>query len=124
MIIILITSLFLFKKNPTVSGCDSGFGQMLAKRLHDIGYTVFAGCLAPEREGALRLKQSTSSRLHVIELNVIDDFHVQRAHSYVSEHLDGLGISPLKLLCSFHRFFLLPRVSFCLLPGSSKLRFC
>ena len=66
---------------------------MLAKRLHDIGYTVFAGCLAPGREGALRLKQSTSSRLHVLELDVTDDFHVQLAHSYVSEHLEGLGKS-------------------------------
>ena len=68
---------------------------MLAKRLHDIGFVVFAGCLAPDREGALKLKKSTSSRLQVLELNVTDDFHVQRAQTYVSDNLNGGGWTQL-----------------------------
>ena len=28
-----------------VTGCDSGFGHALAKHLHKLGFTVFAGCL-------------------------------------------------------------------------------
>ncbi|XP_076448956.1 short-chain dehydrogenase/reductase family 9C member 7-like [Babylonia areolata] len=102
-------------KAVVITGCDSGFGQMLAKRLHDVGYLVFAGCLAPDREGALKLKQSTSSRLHVIELDVTDDFHVQRAQSYVSSHLKdaelwavvnnaGLGLVAEIEWCSVDQF--------------------
>lgn len=86
------------------TGCDTGFGQLLAKRLHDVGYMVFAGCLAPERNGALRLIQSKSRRMHVIQLDVTDEFHVQRALDYVSEHLDGAGEcdvirAPVLFLC-------------------------
>lgn len=72
-----------------ITGCDSGFGWMLSKRLHDVGYTVFAGCLAPDKEGANMLKELTSSRLHILELDVTDDFHVQRAQTYVTEHIAG-----------------------------------
>ncbi|NWH99805.1 BDH protein, partial [Tichodroma muraria] len=28
-----------------ITGCDSGFGHLLALRLHRLGFTVFAGCL-------------------------------------------------------------------------------
>lgn len=28
-----------------VTGCDTGFGHALAKHLHKLGFTVFAGCL-------------------------------------------------------------------------------
>lgn len=32
-------------KAVLVTGCDSGFGRALAKHLHQLGFTVFAGCL-------------------------------------------------------------------------------
>lgn len=28
-----------------ITGCDGGFGRALAKHLHKLGFTVFAGCL-------------------------------------------------------------------------------
>lgn len=72
-------------------GCDSGFGWLLATRLDALGFVVFAGCLAPDREDALQLKKRASPRLHVLELNVTDDWHVQRALSYIIEHLKEAG---------------------------------
>lgn len=32
-------------KAVLVTGCDCGFGHALAKHLHKLGFTVFAGCL-------------------------------------------------------------------------------
>lgn len=31
-------------KAVLITGCDSGFGHALAKHLHTLGFTVFAGC--------------------------------------------------------------------------------
>jgi hypothetical protein len=31
-------------------GCDTGFGLRLAHHLNSLGFTVFAGCLAADRE--------------------------------------------------------------------------
>ncbi|KFM81942.1 11-cis retinol dehydrogenase, partial [Stegodyphus mimosarum] len=44
----------LSSKNKAIfiTGCDSGFGNMLAKRMDGLGYRVFAGCLFPNGEGA------------------------------------------------------------------------
>lgn len=32
-------------KAVLITGCDGGFGHALAKHLHKLGFTVFAGCL-------------------------------------------------------------------------------
>lgn len=32
-----------------ITGCDTGFGYALAKHLHKLGFTVFAGCLLKVR---------------------------------------------------------------------------
>ena len=37
-----------------ITGCDSGFGLMTAKKLTSMGYLVVAGCLQPESVEALR----------------------------------------------------------------------
>lgn len=37
-------------KAVLITGCDTGFGHALAKHLHKLGFTVFAGCLLKVRE--------------------------------------------------------------------------
>ena len=44
------------------TGCDSGFGYTLAKKLDTIGMTVFAGCLDKDSRGATNLQFSSSER--------------------------------------------------------------
>jgi NAD(P)-dependent dehydrogenase (short-subunit alcohol dehydrogenase family) len=68
-------------------GCDSGFGYELAKRLDTLGVTVFAGCLFPEDVGAKELKLTSSSRLHVLHLDVSREEHVRNAVQYVKNSL-------------------------------------
>jgi len=39
-------------KAVLVTGCDGGFGHALAKHLHELGFTVFAGCLSKVQTAA------------------------------------------------------------------------
>ncbi|XP_078689227.1 D-beta-hydroxybutyrate dehydrogenase, mitochondrial-like [Branchiostoma floridae x Branchiostoma belcheri] len=52
-----------------ITGCDSGFGFLLAKRLDSLGFTVFAGCLLADSggEGAKKLRAECSSRLSTVQ---------------------------------------------------------
>ncbi|XP_063225429.1 retinol dehydrogenase 16-like [Bacillus rossius redtenbacheri] len=75
----------LQRKAVLITGCDSGFGHMCAKRLDALGVTVYAGCLFPEGAGAAQLKAAASSRLHVVPLDVTRDEDVRRAVEYVKQ---------------------------------------
>ncbi|KAL4239934.1 hypothetical protein ACF0H5_000730 [Mactra antiquata] len=70
-----------------ITGCDSGFGNQFARRLDEKGFTVFAGCLMPDREGARLLKEESSDRLHVVHVDVTDEWLVRGAVKYVKENL-------------------------------------
>ena len=61
----------IFKKfKINTLGCDTGFGFQLAKKLHNDGFKVFAGCLFAEKEGATELRQYG---IDVIQLNVTEE---------------------------------------------------
>ncbi|XP_049948149.1 short-chain dehydrogenase/reductase family 9C member 7-like [Schistocerca serialis cubense] len=70
-------------------GCDSGFGEALARRLDSLGVPVVAGCLFPEGPGAQRLVQHCSSRLRVLPLDVTSEQQVRDAVSSIRDSLDG-----------------------------------
>lgn len=95
---IQILSFFLF------TGCDSGFGHRLAKRLDSVGYQVFAGCLDENSDGAKELKRSCSSRLQVVEVDVTKDASVSNAVSFVEENLGTSGMTGYTFLCTVLEF--------------------
>ncbi|CAL1274927.1 unnamed protein product [Larinioides sclopetarius] len=70
-----------------ITGCDTGFGHALAKRLDSKGFHVFASCLFPSGEGASRLKASCSDRLLILPLDVRKDDSVENALNFVKEKL-------------------------------------
>ncbi|XP_035668349.1 D-beta-hydroxybutyrate dehydrogenase, mitochondrial-like [Branchiostoma floridae] len=72
-----------------ITGCDSGFGYQLAKRLDSLGYTVFAGCLLADSggEGSKKLRAECSSRLRTVQIDVTDDGQVQAAVQQVRGQL-------------------------------------
>ncbi|NWH79688.1 BDH protein, partial [Piaya cayana] len=75
-----------------ITGCDSGFGHLLALRLHRLGFTVFAGCLCPDGPGARRLqREAAGGRLLVLPLDVTRDRDVRRAKEMVLAHLPERG---------------------------------
>uniref|UniRef100_A0A8U7M610 Uncharacterized protein n=2 Tax=Corvus moneduloides TaxID=1196302 RepID=A0A8U7M610_CORMO len=76
-----------------ITGCDSGFGHMLALRLHRLGFTVFAGCLCPGGDGARRLQREAggAGRLRVLPLDVTRARDVRAAKELVLSHLPERG---------------------------------
>jgi len=74
-----------------ITGCDSGFGNMLAKRLNSLGVPVFAGCLTEKGEDELR--KSCSPLLKTFRLDVSDPSSVRKAFDFVKANLPkGQGL--------------------------------
>jgi hypothetical protein len=68
-----------------VTGCDSGFGQSIARRLDKLGCHVFAGCLT--ELGQVELESSCSKRLKAFQLDVSDHSSVLSAYEFVKSSL-------------------------------------
>lgn len=77
------------RKSVFITGCDTGFGNLLAKTLDRKGLRVFAGCLT--EEGAAKLRSETSSRLRTVIVNITQADTIQRAYEFVKTHLDEDG---------------------------------
>ena len=79
-----------------ITGCDSGFGHLLAERLHAMEFTVFACCLKNEETsdvalGLLKIGTNTG-RMHVIQMDVTSQKDVDRARQIVEAHLPTKGL--------------------------------
>lgn len=69
-----------------ITGCDSGFGAALARRLDGLGVPVFAGCLT--EEGMKGLKDGgTTSLLKPVLLDVTKSSSIQNALNFVQKSL-------------------------------------
>ncbi|XP_047205366.1 D-beta-hydroxybutyrate dehydrogenase, mitochondrial [Girardinichthys multiradiatus] len=73
-----------------ITGCDSGFGLSVAKHLHTLGFTVFAGCLLKDKdgEGSKELEELHSDRMKVVQLDVCSDEQVKKAAEYIKGNLE------------------------------------
>ncbi|XP_040196910.1 retinol dehydrogenase 7-like [Rana temporaria] len=73
-----------------ITGCDTGFGNILARNLDKRGIRVLAACLSDT--GAENLKKDTSSRLQTVILNVTDSESVSSAAKWVSSIVGEQGL--------------------------------
>ncbi|XP_035687453.1 retinol dehydrogenase 16-like [Branchiostoma floridae] len=80
----------LTDKTVLITGCDTGFGNLLAKRLDQLGLRVFAGCLTAA--GVAELRQSCSERLQPIRMDVSSSDSVQNAFRVVKETVGNKGL--------------------------------
>ncbi|CAH1247903.1 HSD17B6 [Branchiostoma lanceolatum] len=80
----------LTDKTVLITGCDTGFGNLLAKRLDQLGLRVFAGCLT--ETGVAELRQSCSKRLQPIQMDVTSSDSVQAAFRVVENALGSKGL--------------------------------
>ncbi|XP_064785457.1 estradiol 17-beta-dehydrogenase 2 isoform X1 [Oncorhynchus masou masou] len=75
-----------------ITGCDTGFGHALARRISDLGVTVFAGVLDETSPGAVELKRLGSEGLQVLQLDVTDAAQIERAHHYICAQVGDAGL--------------------------------
>ncbi|XP_060085180.1 17-beta-hydroxysteroid dehydrogenase type 6-like [Ylistrum balloti] len=68
-----------------ITGCDSGFGNLLAKKLDNLGMNVFAGCLT--KKGSEDLRKATSNRVVTIDLDVTNNESITKAYEEVKNRL-------------------------------------
>ncbi|XP_064634735.1 retinol dehydrogenase 7-like [Lineus longissimus] len=79
-------------KAVLITGCDSGFGHALAKKLDSIGMKVFAGCLESDGPGAIELKNSCSPELKVLHIDVTNQALIDAAFNVVSTSVGSEGL--------------------------------
>uniref|UniRef100_A0A7N4PP90 Retinol dehydrogenase 16 n=1 Tax=Sarcophilus harrisii TaxID=9305 RepID=A0A7N4PP90_SARHA len=73
-----------------ITGCDSGFGKLLAKQLDLRGLRVLAACLS--EKGAEQLRHETSDRVETVILDVTKTESITAAAQWVKEHVGNKGL--------------------------------
>lgn len=75
-----------------MTGCDTGFGNLLARKLDKSGFKVFACCLFPDESGAKTLEAECSSKLRIVKLDVTSDDDAEAAYQVVEKDLANSGL--------------------------------
>ncbi|XP_042180774.1 retinol dehydrogenase 7-like isoform X2 [Oncorhynchus tshawytscha] len=78
------------EKYVFVTGCDSGFGNLLCKRLDQRGFRVIAGCLT--EKGADDLNMATGPYLKTVLLDVTSTASIQKAMEYTKQEVGDNGL--------------------------------
>ncbi|KAK2839765.1 hypothetical protein Q5P01_013505 [Channa striata] len=73
-----------------ITGCDTGFGNLLARQLDRKGFRVIAACLT--EKGAADLKSVASPALKTLLLNVTDSESISRAVELVRREVGERGL--------------------------------
>lgn len=72
-----------------VTGCDSGFGNLLCKKLDRKGFRVLAGCLT--EKGADDLKRVAGPYLKTVLLDVTNQDSIQKAMEWTKKEVGEKG---------------------------------
>ncbi|XP_017150513.1 D-beta-hydroxybutyrate dehydrogenase, mitochondrial [Drosophila miranda] len=76
-------------KGVLITGCEAPLAWYLAKKLDDLGFTIYAGFNTPieESDEAGILKEETSGRMKLLHLDVTSEKTLLEAAHFVSQHL-------------------------------------
>ncbi|XP_017033152.1 D-beta-hydroxybutyrate dehydrogenase, mitochondrial [Drosophila kikkawai] len=76
-------------KGVLITGCEAPLAWYLAKKLDDLGFTVYAGFNTPieDSDEAKILKEETSGRMKLLHVDVTSEKTLLEAARYVSQHL-------------------------------------
>ena len=76
-------------RHVLITGCDSGFGNLLVKRLDKLGFHVFACCLTDDALEDLRVQ--SSSKVIPLKLDITDEKKVLACLERVKKSLGDNG---------------------------------
>ena len=79
-----------------ITGCDSGFGNQLARQLDLRGLRVLAACLT--EQGVEQLRKQTSDRLQTVILDITKTESVAVATEWVKERVGDRGTAHISCL--------------------------
>ncbi|XP_026151314.1 dehydrogenase/reductase SDR family member 9 isoform X2 [Mastacembelus armatus] len=77
-------------KHVYITGCDSGFGNLLARHLDKLGFCVIAGCYTEKGED--ELKKISSDRLTAVHLDVANSESVSKATALIKTLVGQKGL--------------------------------
>ncbi|XP_054644456.1 dehydrogenase/reductase SDR family member 9 isoform X3 [Dunckerocampus dactyliophorus] len=77
-------------KHVYITGCDSGFGHVLARHLDTLGFPVIAGCYTEKGED--ELKKMSSDRLTTLHVDVSDSASVGQAAALIRTLVGQKGL--------------------------------
>ncbi|CAJ0918165.1 unnamed protein product, partial [Ranitomeya imitator] len=80
----------LSDKHVFITGCDTGFGNLLAKRLNRKGFHVLAGCLT--EKGANDLQKACPTGLKTTLLDVTSLDSIKKAVEWVKAEVGDRGL--------------------------------
>ncbi|NXM67900.1 RDH16 dehydrogenase, partial [Serilophus lunatus] len=80
----------LWDKHVLITGCDSGFGNLLARQLDQRGLRVLAACLT--EAGAAELRAAASPRLQTVLLDVTSSQSIAAVTAWVKERVGDQGL--------------------------------
>ncbi|KAM6189116.1 retinol dehydrogenase 16-like [Sarcoramphus papa] len=80
----------LSEKYVLITGCDTGFGNLLARQLDARGLRVLAACLT--ETGAAQLRAAASPRLQTVLLDVTSSQSIATAAAWVRECVGNRGL--------------------------------
>ncbi|XP_075959923.1 dehydrogenase/reductase SDR family member 9 [Anarhichas minor] len=73
-----------------ITGCDTGFGNLLARHMDTLGFNVIAGCYTEKGED--ELKKFASDRLETFHLDVSDSGSVSKAAAFIKTLVGQKGL--------------------------------
>ncbi|XP_019744102.1 retinol dehydrogenase 3-like [Hippocampus comes] len=77
-------------KHVYITGCDTGFGHLLARHLDKRGFRVIAGCYTDKGED--ELKKASSDRMTTLHLDVTDSASVAQATALIDALVGQKGL--------------------------------
>ncbi|XP_063281210.1 retinol dehydrogenase 7-like [Prinia subflava] len=80
----------LSERHVLITGCDSGFGNLLARQLDARGLRVLAACLS--EAGAAQLRAATSERLQTVLLDVTSSKSIADVTAWVRQRVGDQGL--------------------------------
>uniref|UniRef100_A0A8B9LVC9 Dehydrogenase/reductase (SDR family) member 9 n=1 Tax=Astyanax mexicanus TaxID=7994 RepID=A0A8B9LVC9_ASTMX len=78
------------EKYVYITGCDSGFGNLLARHLDSLGFSVIAGCYTEKGED--ELKKACSTRLSTVPLDVTNNDSIRKATEIIRKLVGERGL--------------------------------